>query len=236
MGFNESQHPRVPAGSSEGGQFASKGFNFVGIAGRDEAALRSHVKNMGGSFGREEAARMAGALPGAQVHIGYHSEGLDVEVTNFDADGKVLSQAHRILYIKDKTIYNGSLDVKDKGKGLGAKMLLQQVREGTRNGFEWIELTAGGSGQERRAALAKAAARPDDPDAGWYLNGYYTWPRLGFLPKEKSKEKSFIRKMSTPAGRKDWLENGTEFNAYFDMRRGSISRRVLAGYAREKGL
>jgi len=259
--------PRVPAGSPEGGQFASKGFSLSGpfvpgvsgvgygvYAGRD-AAIRKITRENGRELGVEDIAKLAGALPGSRIHdIEIDGGTVGVTVNFLGPDGKETGGNSRAIYLESGTIYNASMHLgkEHQRQGTGAKMLHQQVTAAVKLGFKRIDTFAAGG--------------PGEPS-----NGYSTWPRLGFLPrgtdgkvpinvvktvpgplwdpppinpnspKTRMSHKSvptiinMARMMSTETGRKWWAANGEAHSATFDLSEGSISRRVLSAYVKEKG-
>lgn len=132
---------------------------------------------------------------------------------------------------------NYSIEVKPeyREKGLGSEIFTNQVRELQKNGFSYIE-----------ADLSRAEG----------MNGYYTWPRLGYdaplssALSEYGDEEDFakdIRKlfpgtetildlMSTQEGREWWKKNGVSIDkGRFDLTSGSRSLQVLEAYQKEKG-
>ena len=78
------------------------------------------------------------------------------------------------------------------------------------------------------------------------LNGYYTWPRLGFdavipdeylneLPPELDGCETLLDLFCSDGGPEWWLRHGGTVNVTFDLSPGSESRRVLKAYQRAKG-
>lgn len=131
----------------------------------------------------------------------------------------------------DRFIKNEFLEIKDKGKGMGSEIFKNQVENAMQNGFAYIETLAGGS-----------------PKSG-SLNGYYTWPLLGYngsiddiseqdvidKVKQKFPEAKTIRDvMRSEGGRKWWKENGGEFKGRFDLTPDSESFKQMDAYLTEK--
>ena len=133
-------------------------------------------------------------------------------------------------------LYNAGLEVKkdSQGKGLGTKLLTNQVAACEKLGINSIELTAS-QGKDRSNEN----------------NGGYTWARLGFdgpLPKSAKQalndnknlpfwlsDASTVHELiSRPGGREWWIDNATTFEGKFDTRKGSVSRRILDKYNHEK--
>lgn len=259
MSFDEGKHPRVPAGSPKGGEFTSSGGyslggSFVpGVSGvqtprwdkeRMDRKLREVTKDhFGKEFGLDDTLKLCGVLPGATVH---EFELEDTGVINLSwtlpakGGGDPIAGGSRSLFLTTKTIYNNSFHVnpEHQGKGIGAKMLNQEVQAGARLGFVAIETFGAG-------------------EKGSRSNGYYTWPRLGFLPRGSRLTKAgagkvsieylsqghmkpavidMARMMSTKRGRDWWKENGSAQSLAFDLRQGSVSRRVLGALVKERGL
>lgn len=117
-----------------------------------------------------------------------------------------------------------------KGDGLGTAALTTQIDALRRLGVDRIETTGCGS-------------------PGESLNGYYTWPRLGYdgpIPKHKIDEipaplrdtmndKTNIQSlMKTQEGRDWWKANGTGLSLSFDLDPKSESSRTLSAYLEER--
>lgn len=109
-----------------------------------------------------------------------------------------------------------------QGRGEGARMFGRAADRLTKAGFAAITTTAAGG-----------------PGTG--LNGYYTWPRLGFdasltdyliakLPAELRAARRLSDLMATEAGRVWWRVNGGLLFLEFDLTPGSVSQAVLAAY------
>jgi hypothetical protein len=236
VSFNEAQHPRAPAGTPKGGEFASKGMGYTFRGLGREATLKVLTKyHLGKELGLEDVARIAGAPPGASVNIGLGEKEVTVSI-DIIKDGKSIGQMFRELMLEKKFIKNHSFDMDEdqRGKGYGAHALVQEVRAAAAAGFTHIETYAAGGGPSSTARARLSGA-----------NGYYTWARLGFLPTHPIAMKSpskmgwsridMMRMMSTETGRKYWKKHGNSFDANFDLTPGSVSRRVLEGYAKAKG-
>jgi len=165
---------------------------------------------------------------------------------DFNGDVKIFQDTYNpnILYIKsqqeyfslerrinleEKTIYNSyfEIDNSSKYKGQGSKIFKDQVDYAINDGFKYIETEA----------------------AGGNYNGYYTWARLGYLPKfQKEVEpyiedfnkkygtniKNFEELMAIKEGQEYWKNEGTTFNGICDLSEGSYSRRTLENYIKQK--
>jgi hypothetical protein len=128
----------------------------------------------------------------------------------------------RTLHFKDGKpdyIHNDHFYMpKDKtGSGRGTKVFKSQVDQAASMGFKRIE-TVGGKSE--------------------YMNGYYTWPRLGYdapVPIENPfKAKRLSDLMTTKEGRNWWRQNGKQISMSFSLSGKSRSRKVLDAYYREK--
>jgi hypothetical protein len=237
MDFNETQHPRAPAGTSEGGQFTSKNRTFIASSTPD-ATLKVLSKHyLGKELDREGFAEITGAPPESKVRI--HAGDTLINVTiGIMKDGKEIGNMFRVVDLPNKAIKNEAfdLDPNEKGGGIGTRALVQQMRTASAAGFIKIETYANGIGSSLRERSIKSP------------NGYYTWLRLGFMPDTRvvftgggtgsgsTRGLNPIKLMSTPEGRKYWKEKGTSFQGTFDLTEGSTSRRVLEGYAKAKGI
>jgi hypothetical protein len=125
------------------------------------------------------------------------------------------------------------------GKGHGLAIFASQVKSAIAAGIPKIECIAAKAGD---------------------MNGHYTWARFGYDGVVRSKKWSDkkveyvaktlgrtpdeIRKnpikisdlMKTKRGREFWRDHGSDFDATFDLSEGSLSRRVLSEYLKEKGV
>ena len=118
------------------------------------------------------------------------------------------------------------IDPKHQGQGLGTKILSMQVEQATKMGIDRIEATAAG--------------RP-----GSTMNGYYTWPRLGYdakipdkiktkLPDQFKQAESILDLYSLPGGSEWWKENGEGSAVSFSLKDGSRSKKILGAYLEER--
>ena len=136
-------------------------------------------------------------------------------------------------------MYDEQLSVKNAPRGMGTHMLARQVKAARDNGVDAITCMAAGN--------PKSAGQE-----GRHMNGYYTWPRLGYDAKLSdnhflrtgdggSKRERWEREygpnvsdmMKSPRGRTEWKENGRPFDAEFDPRPDSQSSKVLDAYMAE---
>ena len=238
--------PRVPAGSSAGGQFGSGGggggggAKFSKFITDDEGnflsddEVKAKTKEMGKEMSKESLAAVAGLDETYTVN----------EMTIRGTEGVVSIHARvgdkvhivREIDLKNNRIINSNMSIeKDfRGQGIGTKMLVDQVRAASDQGFDSIHLRAAGSGPGERSWGEQHGTV-----------GYYTWARLGFVPDRapnvyagvgKRVSVNTTRAMATSQGRAWWKKNGGAFDGTFDLKKGSTSRRVLDAYAKEKGL
>lgn len=202
----------------------------VHIADADKAEVaRIMSKVLGDKATKEDVARMAGAGPGAQVHIlpGSVLDRLHVKITHpdysasraigRDADGKGVITNEWVKVPEGK-----------QGDGIGRGLFTRQVEEAAKAGFDRIECRASKSDEH---------------------NGYYSWPRMGYnqdvsnLPSSTRAAiaakypdaKTVLDVMAGPGGVKWWKSNGeTLAHATFDLKEGSKSRLVLDAYNKAK--
>jgi SPP1 gp7 family putative phage head morphogenesis protein len=192
---------------------------------------------------KEEVAELAGALDDAEVIISVErnpqSLGIDADVIiNVSVDGPGYG-GDTLITLKGKkgdvSLTDLFVDKSKRGKGIGTEFASRQVEQARKLGFD-VQLFAEGSFQGE-------------------LNGYYTWPRLGFdgpLPKgwlknagkrglkevpEFAKEaKNVSDLMRTPEGREFWKRWGSPLRLKMDTKPGSQGLRVLQEYAKKKGI
>jgi len=181
----------------------------------------------------ETMPKLVAALPGSTVSITTDAGKLIVRVEHAD----YYCERH-FIYDGDgqKHVYNSEFAVQDRDRrGLGTDIFSKQVAACSEAGFSHIETMAAGYN-------------------GGRLNGYYTWPRLGYdmsldnfgyskqseaLEAEARKKfpgaESILDIMKTPEGQQWWKKNGlTMTKAIFDLTPGSRSRQVLETYLEER--
>lgn len=181
--------------------------------------------------------------------------------------------------------YGGGINVETRGEGYTASRTFRRDRQGNlfvhNNYFrvnfdrnpspppEWVQSNREISGSKllnnQIAALAKLgvkyietdAARQDSTNPNNGMNGYYTWPRLGYdaeIPSDKYRllpahlkqlveanalgsehSRSILNLMTTAEGRDWWKKNGDWLHgAVFDLTPGSLSMRVAEAYQKEQ--
>lgn len=170
-----------------------------------------------------EIASLVGAPDGSRVIVTASESGT---VTANIADLKMTM----VRYIKQKdgvpVIKNDLFVVHDKGKGVGSEIFASQVENAARLGVARIETEASRG------------------DASNILNGYYTWPRLGYdgplpdglpdRPAGLAAARRVSDLMGSEEGRAWWKANGVTVDLEFDLAEGSLSRRTLDSYMTAK--
>jgi hypothetical protein len=116
------------------------------------------------------------------------------------------------------------------GTGLGARLAFVQARTAQLLGVERILTTGAG-------------------EKGSWMNGYYTWPRLGFdgrigdgpwrkIPPElkevAGKERSVLKLCGHEFGRNWWRDNGKTIDLFFDLRGDSLNWEFMRAYMKER--
>lgn len=179
-------------------------------------------KWLGDNATAADFANVVGAPDNAVVTVSNYGDSLAI---NFQGDGfrgqRTLIRSGGKLILK-----NENVEVDARGSGLGASIFGRQVEQASRLGVSVIRTTAGGG-------------------PGQQLNGYYTWPRLGYdgpipvvpkmkLPDELLDAERLSDLMRTPEGRDWWKANGAQADVEFDLAEGSQSRRMLQEYLEAK--
>lgn len=158
------------------------------------------------------------------------AEGVRIEVKH-----EAIKECSRFVGIDEngvKFIRNEILSLKKehRGSGIGTEIFASQVAGAIDHGIDEIR--------------THAAGEPDH-----WMNGYYTWPRLGYdgsiedihsqdtvskVRAEFPEAKTIQDIYSTEEGRSWWKENGSDFEAKFDLKKGSKSLRILRTYLEER--
>lgn len=172
----------------------------------------------------EGVERLAGAPPGVSTAVMPHPYLPRAVQIDWQGEG---FKASRFMYERDGDLYieNHSLEATgETGTGKGTAIFAQQVKEAGQMGVKAIKCTAGKDAR---------------------MNGYYTWPRLGYdadipvsvvshLPREFAKATRVSDLMATKHGRDWWKENGVQTEMEFDPKPGSKSRKILDAYIAER--
>ncbi len=182
-----------------------------------------------GELSKEELGKLGNATPNSTVKVRASSYKNAILITSKSATHR----ADRDIYFQgnDLVINNELFEVskEEQGKGLGTSMFVDQVRQAKAMGVDYIKTHA---------------ARKDSDDPEEAMNGYYTWPRLGYdgdLGSQKSKLPEQFRTAQTiqdlyamPGGKEWWREHGESIDLKFDLANGSRSMKVLEAYLKAK--
>lgn len=168
-----------------------------------------------------DVAGLAGASRDAEIAVSTEQNGIRAEVKHPDYD---LTLAIRRGDDGKLTMTNLDVQAHPAGQGTGTKVTIQQVAHAERLGIERIDALASGS-------------------FGGEDNGYYSWPRVGYdgdipayiRPAPPKGETRVSQLMRNKAGRDYWLKHGSDIHVSFDVRPGSLSRKVLSRYAKQQG-
>lgn len=222
--------PKPPGGSQSRGTPGEYGLTksaTIHVDRGDRKAVDTRAQRI---FGRKvedrELASVAGAPDGAEVRIepSMHPDWLTVRIRGEGYAG--IRDIRKDVFDGSPRIYNSTFMVAPEyqGKGIGMQMLGRQVETAAKLGVSSIGTHAGKSS---------------------LMNGYYTWPRLGYdapipssvagkLPLDLAGARMVSDLMTTPRGRDWWKANGTDLDVEFDVRPGSLGRRVLDTYRAER--
>lgn len=188
-------------------------------------------------FGRpladHEIASLVGAQHGDLVEVHVQQGTIGLHLRNH-AD---LYEAKRTImwYGGQIGIHNDAFVVNDGGHGRGATIFAHQVRSAARLGVGLIR-TTGGKGP------TTLLGRKVD------MNGYYTWPRLGYNARLSMNEAYDAGKavgapvatlhdlFRTPSGAAYWRDHGRQIDLTFDLSPGSADRQILKAYLDAKGI
>lgn len=191
---------------------------------------------------REALLKLTGAPAGCsfKIHHLSNEDGFSIE---FKGEGIKEAKRHvKVVHsweTGNQLIISNELFVLDdsqKGSGLGTKMLARQIEQAEKAGVVQLETVGGGTPKKY------------NPDSK--MNGYYTWPRLGYdgdlstgkyskkqkddLEKNFPKAKTVSDLMKTPEGRAWWKENGWQMDLTFKISKDSVSRKVFDQYVEAK--
>ena len=197
----------------------------------------------------DEWGQLAGAQPGARVHV-YPKGFGGVEVVVDHPDYRTRSELRSGKVIR---VSNVKVSRQKQGQGITSRALSKQVEAASKLGYRSIELTAAGSGNGIRHD--EEPRLPGEAKS----SGFYAWARLGFdgkiRPLMNSRKRhpsqelhaiaadfdkqfpgvtNVSQMMATKKGRAWWKKYGGGFEGKFDLTEGSQSRRVLAQYLAEK--
>ncbi|GEM_PF-2319255 len=182
----------------------------------------------GKPLGAEEVADLMGAPGGSTVAIETKLGALSVAIRHKELDIDI----QRLFWrSKGKSYVDGKLfAVKKAPSGTGLVIFDRQVKRSIEYGLELIDIYAAGDLRTTEE---------------W--NGYYTWARFGFnraldpieiarLKRDGFDAKDVHELFQLEGGREWWLEHGEPGEMEFDLREGSLSRKLFERYKMEKGL
>lgn len=210
------------------------------------AATQEQIKSiLGKDVTPQDLVRLVGATPESNVDIKINNKGqieFYVRGPGYSTDYSESNPQYemiRYLYRDAQgqlVMHNASFMMDDsaQGQGLGTKIFSDEVASLQQLGVSRIDTEAAGSP----------------------YNGYYTWPRLGYvgpleefyqddikqgiadgeLPKKWAKYTTLQELMSTPEGREWWKDNGSTINLSFDLTPGSLSLKILKAYLKARGI
>ena len=183
----------------------------------------------------EDVARLSGAPDGADVEVHVTSDGnLQLRVSHPMYDRCVRTMR---MTPDGPVIHNAVLFIhKDAPRGFGTRILAAQVRAARELGVKLLDLTAGGS--------------PTDADTPERMNGYYTWPKLGYEGKLSTAHITAARAAGIPLPDKAtttdlfnhaegpgwWKANGSQLKMVFDLADDSTCMERLNDYLDENGI
>lgn len=175
----------------------------------------------------EQAAKLIGAPKGLELNVFRNG---DRDEISFVGQSHQVSNISRSLYRNGQgelVMHNNMFFLKPlhQGSGLGTDVFSDEVRACVEAGVAEIQTTAG---KDRT------------------MNGYYTWPRLGYdapiakwdrprLPDSLAHCWTVQDLYETEEGRAWWKKHGDTTNMTFDLRPGSNSLKVLNSYLASKG-
>lgn len=183
-------------------------------------------------------------VEGRSVYIGVNHEGVTTQRgLHKDSSGN--------LYCK-----NGLFVVDDDSpsKGKGADILLNQVRQLRAIGAKYMKTSAAGSGRDQqryREAMERWERNGRPPGSKPYkpMNGYITWPKLGYsgkiddsqfreLPEDIQRQMGSNREirdlMEIPGGADAWEKSGSWIDLKFDLTDGSRNLKAMDKYLNER--
>lgn len=214
--------PAKPKAPAKAEPYSKATFNELSNAGALTGLTRAEMI---------EYARLSGVpedFPG-EIKIRRPPSGDNVSIVLNDDGIKM----HRLVYVKTKEIVNTEFVITDKTKHNGTKIFASQVDHASKAGF---------------TSISTVAARDIH---GGPANGYYTWLRLGYNPKQITDYMSGLLAefnklngtslkdvrefMATKKGQDFWKKKGSVFQGVFDLKAGSNSRKTLDAYLKARG-
>ena len=202
----------------------------------EEEIARATTRIFGRPVRLQEVARLSGAPDGATVEVrSLSSDTIKLHITH-----PLYEKTCRRTIRRDPdgpAIHNDLLILReDAPKGFGTRILASQVRAARALGVTQLDLVAGGDADTRQRRGG--------------MNGYYTWPSLGFVGTLDRHIRSHARSsgLALPArattahllasveGKAWWLKNGETLEMAFDLRDGSYSMDTLNGKLTKNGI
>lgn len=193
--------------------------------------VQPSVETAFGDRGKDGVADVLGLKNGTAAMLSkpWFGSGVSVTLTHPDVDQwsrTIVSNPDGTLTVKNNLFF---LKPGARGGGFGTKAFADQVRGMVREGGKEIVTTAGkgGGGKDK-------------------MNGYYTWPRLGYdapleeqyrrkLPEQFRDARTVQDLMATREGAEHWKQTGYMAQMKFDTTPGSRSIQVLNRYLASKG-
>lgn len=250
--------PRKPRGRPDGGEWAGSGHGFglyirpnqdnreyaatyalfasdapVKVATRAEhGADRAEIESFlfGRSLADHEYGSLVGAPPGSRVQVEFiHPTGTLPHARITTSHPHYNEQIRTVMVDERDQVFvsNDSFFLKsDAPAGLATTILHRQVQATSRLGIQYIDTYAAGNYRTLREG---------------FLNGYYTWARLGYdgaisddirdrLPRQYRSARQISELMAMPGGVDAWKQHGSASSMRFDVTPGSASRRRLETY------
>ena len=178
---------------------------------------------------------MIGAPDGSQVVLG------DAKILEWGEVGEIAALLYH-SYIKGYAVRIFA------DAQTGQRVIRNEVLEKTANAPNdfivrlFAQQVAAATRYDYSRILAYAAGKP-----GGHMNGYYTWPRMGYdgvwnteekakLPENFRSTQTVQDLMATSEGRQWWKANGWAKELSFDLKSGSRSHQVLIQYLTERGI
>ena len=196
---------------------------------RKSSIKRTEVELFGRKLKPRDYADLVGTPSGATILLDNDDDNnMTISVMHPLYDGAQIralyKESGQVFMINDYFVAK-----RDAPKGLGSRVLARQVKFAYLMGVRELSLQASGG-----------------PSSSIY-NGYYTWPRLGFIIDLSRKShvleaagfsgvKDTADLFKRPGGKEWWRTNGWGGSATFDLQPGSRSHTILSEYLAQKGI
>lgn len=176
----------------------------------------------GKKYSPEDFIQLVGAPDGSKIEVRNWNIITEHPIYEAPTEHRIFmdEENNTILYLNVEII---ALHNQYQGKGFAKNMLQIQIQKAQELGFSELCLYADGSFNQP-------------------LNGYYSWPRLGFnaaipkglkLPNELEKCEDILDIMSNETGRIWWKQNGVPANMNFELIENSKSIQAFNKYLKE---